>query len=143
MTKKLSPGMMQHLANAMKPEKYVQGQYIITYGTIGTHYYILSKGRVQVVLYQPNTDAKDPDLASKITIRKELPTGAGFGELALIYNDKRSASIVALEDCEVYTLDGMIFKKLIIESNVAKRGIHASFLNSIRLTDPTVRTSVN
>ena len=47
--------------------------------------------------------------------------GAGFGELALLYNDKRSASIEAQENCEVYTLDGTIFKTIIIKSSIQKR----------------------
>jgi len=28
-----------------------------------------------------------------------LEKGVGFGELALLYNDKRSATIEAIEDC--------------------------------------------
>ena len=59
----------------------------------------------------------------------------GFGELALIYNDKRSASIVAEGDCECYTLDGSIFKSIVISSNMNKRTQQAGFLNSIKLFD--------
>lgn len=47
--------------------------------------------------------------------------GAGFGELALLYNDKRSASIEATENCECYTLDGSIFKLIIVSSSIQKR----------------------
>ena len=57
----------------------------------------------------------------------------GFGELALIYNDKRSATILAIGDCQVYSLDGLLFKKIIIEKNMQKRSSHAGFLNSIKL----------
>jgi len=117
----------------MKPEKFSAGQNLITYGDEGTHYYILAKGSVKVIVYEPGTDAKDPELASKVKFTKEMPEGAGFGELALIYNDKRSATIEALEDCEAYTLDGLLFKKIIIESSMKKRTSHAGFLNSIKL----------
>lgn len=44
--------------------------------------------------------------------------GVGFGELALLYNDKRSATIEAAEDCECYTLDGQIFKAIIVSSSI-------------------------
>ena len=64
-----------------------------------------------------------------------MEQGAGFGELALIYNDKRSASIQALEDCETYTLDGVLFKSIIIKSSMQKRSEIAGFLNSIKLFD--------
>jgi CRP-like cAMP-binding protein len=39
-----------------------------------------------------------------------MEEGCGFGELALINNDKRSASIVAITACEVYKLPAMAFK---------------------------------
>jgi len=47
--------------------------------------------------------------------------GAGFGELALLYNDKRSATIQAVENCETYTLDGSVFKTMIIKSSIQRR----------------------
>jgi CRP-like cAMP-binding protein len=50
-----------------------------------------------------------------------LGPGSGFGELALLYNDKRSATIEAINDCEVYALDGSIFKMIIIKSSMEKR----------------------
>ena len=37
--------------------------------------------------------ADDPDLDKKKTLTKYLGAGSGFGELALLYNDKRSATI--------------------------------------------------
>lgn len=42
----------------------------------------------------------------KIKLTKTMEQGAGFGELALLYNDKRSATIQASEVCETYALDG-------------------------------------
>jgi len=38
-------------------------------------------------------------LDQKVLIKKILGAGEGFGELALLYNDKRSANIIANEDC--------------------------------------------
>ena len=53
-----------------------------------------------------------------------MEKGAGFGELALIYNSKRTATIRA-EDQKVntYVLDGTIFKTIIIKSSIDKRSI--------------------
>jgi CRP-like cAMP-binding protein len=52
-----------------------------------------------------------------------MEQGCGFGELALLYNDKRSASIEAVEVCETYTLDGTIFKTITIKSSIQKRSL--------------------
>jgi CRP-like cAMP-binding protein len=61
--------------------------------------------------------------------------GSGFGELALLYNDKRSATIEAVDDCETYSLDGSIFKTIIIKSSIEKRSLQAGFLDKIKLFD--------
>jgi CRP-like cAMP-binding protein len=73
--------------------EYQTGSNIITYGDDGKEYFILSSGSVKVIVYKPKTDVNDPDLASKVLFTKEMPQGCGFGELALIYNDKRSATV--------------------------------------------------
>ena len=50
----------------MQHEKYNDGDVIIRYGDEGTHYFILSKGTVQAIIYKPGTDAKDPQLEDHI-----------------------------------------------------------------------------
>jgi CRP-like cAMP-binding protein len=65
-------------------------------------------------VYKPKTAKNDPELNNKILFTKEMSMGAGFGELALIYNDKRSATIIASEECETFVLDGVLFKQMII-----------------------------
>jgi CRP-like cAMP-binding protein len=88
----------------MMPQKFAPGEKIIKYGDEGSTYYILSKGTVKVILYQEDAKATDPDLDDKVKLTKTMQKGAGFGELALLYNDKRSATIEAVSDCETYTL---------------------------------------
>jgi hypothetical protein len=53
----------------------------------------------------------------------------------LLYNDKRSATIEAVDNCETYTLDGYIFKTIIIKSSIQKRSMKADFLEKIKLFD--------
>ena len=37
---------------------------------------------------------------------KEIQAGEGFGEIALLYNEKRSATVRALSETKVWALDG-------------------------------------
>ena len=63
-----------------------------------------------------------------------LPSGAGFGELALLYNDKRTASIRTVnEGCEVWVLDGTIFKNIVIKRTLKRRNIELQFINKVNL----------
>ena len=88
---------------------------------------------MKVIVYQKGTDPNSPDLEKKKVFTKYMGQGSGFGELALLYNDKRSATIEAVDVCETYTLDGTIFKTIIIKSSIQKRSLQAGFLNDIKL----------
>jgi CRP-like cAMP-binding protein len=79
--------------------KYKKGDLIIKYGDLGKEYYVLLEGKVNVIVYEKGVDPSIPNLKDKIVFSKILEKGVGFGELALLYNDKRSATIEAAEDC--------------------------------------------
>ena len=133
LTQNLSEHEISKLAGAMRPQNFKQGDLIIKYGDIGQTYYVLATGQVKVLVYQDGTPPNDPEIESKIKFTKIMERGAGFGELALLYNDKRSASIQATCDCETYVLEGTIFKTMIIKSSIQKRAQKAGFLDSIKL----------
>mmetsp|Transcript_6207 Transcript_6207/g.10080 ORF Transcript_6207/g.10080 Transcript_6207/m.10080 type:complete len:121 (-) Transcript_6207:594-956(-) len=120
----------------MQPRNFKKGQDIITYGDVGSEYFILARGNVRVFVYQNGVDPKDPELENKIMFQKIMEQGAGFGELALMYNSKRTATIRAeADEVNTYVLDGTIFKTIIIKSSIDKRSIQSSFLDKISLFD--------
>lgn len=133
LTKNLNDEEITRLAQAMTKIVFKEGELIIKYGDIGCSYFVLAKGNVKVTVYNKGTDVKDVDKDSSILIVKYLGSGVGFGELALLYNDKRSASIQALETCETYALDGNLFKGMIVKSSIQKRTTKASSLNQVKL----------
>jgi len=135
LTKNLGQSEMKNLAEAMKPEKFQKDDVIIKYGDQGQTYYILANGNVKVIVYSKGTDPKDPNLDSNICFTKLMDPGCGFGELALLYNDKRSATIQATEECDCYSLDGTLFKQIVIKASMEKRDTRQRFLNSIKLFD--------
>ena len=51
--------------------------------------------------------------------RKNINPGEGFGELALLYNTPRSATIKALEKCQLWGIDRVTFRNA-VEEIVAK-----------------------
>jgi cAMP-dependent protein kinase regulator len=56
-----------------------------------------------------------------------------FGELALLYNCPRAASIVAKEDSIVYSLDRECFNSIVKDSTVKKRQLYDEFLSKVEL----------
>ena len=108
----------------MQPRDFTKDKDIITYGSSGMEYFVLAKGNVRAIIYEDGADPKDPDLEKKIKFQKVMEAGSGFGELALLYNSKRTATIRADDDeVKTYVLDGMIFKAIIIKSSIDKRSV--------------------
>lgn len=93
LTKNLNDEEIKCLAMAMTKQTFKEGELIIKYGDIGYQYFVLSKGNVKVTVYKKGTDANDPELDQNVLVVKYMGSGVGFGELALLYGDKRSASI--------------------------------------------------
>jgi len=119
----------------MQYHTYSKNDYIIQYGQKDCrNYYVLAKGSVKVTVYKQGSDPFDDKLESSRTMIKYMCEGQGFGELGILNNVPRSASVVAVDtNCEVYSLDAKIFKKIINGTNYEKKIKLANLLNQIPL----------
>jgi cAMP-dependent protein kinase regulator len=59
--------------------------------------------------------------------------GEVFGELALMYNAPRAASISSLTSGELFTLDRETFNRIVKQATVKKREIYEKFLDKIEI----------
>ena len=76
-------------------------EILFSEGDPGSEVYLILKGSVRVV--------GNVDLDGKRTVHpgfSELETGQVFGELSLFDGEPRSATVVALTDCELAVLEG-------------------------------------
>ena len=72
---------------------------IITYNNLNKDYLLSEKGKLQVLVNNQ--------------LKREIKIGEGFGELALLYNSPRSASIKALENSFLWGIDRNIFRAVV------------------------------
>lgn len=87
---------------------------------------------VEILVYKDGTDPKDPELGKKVAFSKFINTGIGFGEIALLYDSKRTATVRAADPCQCWVLEGKIFKNIIIKQNLQrKKNISPTFLDNI------------
>lgn len=136
LTKHLTDNDRQTLANAMKQQHFEHDELIIKYGAIGDKYFVLSEGTVKVKVYEPGSLPSDPNLESLIKIEKQLsanPNMIGFGEIALLMNDKRTASVIAQGSCSCWVLSADVFKNIIAQNTLRKRSINLNYLNQVNL----------
>ena len=125
LTKKLSDDAINTLIAAFQKKIFKQEEVIIKYGDDGKEYFVLESGVLQCQVFDEET--------KEITFTKTITEGNAFGELALLYQTPRSATITALTDCATWILDQMTFKTVIMSSAVKERNIRLNFLDNIKV----------
>ncbi len=63
-----------------------------------------------------------------------ITAGGSFGELALMYNAPRAATVISAEpNCTLWALDRLTFRRILMESTFARRRMYESFLEEVPL----------
>ncbi|CCH60976.1 hypothetical protein TBLA_0D04800 [Henningerozyma blattae CBS 6284] len=103
--------------NSLKEEKVNAGTEIIKQGDEGDYFYIVENGTVDFYVNGTKVNSSGP--------------GSSFGELALMYNSPRAATVVATTPCILWALDRMTFRKILLGSSFKKRVMYDEFLKSV------------
>ena len=90
-----------------------EGTLIIKEGEDGNCAYLLQSGSVEV--YTKNEDKK--------VVLAKLDIGQIFGEMALIFDEKRTASVKALEDCNLAVITRQAFKQKLDKTDPTMKAI--------------------
>ena len=97
--------------DAMEECKVPANDKIIQEGDTGDELYVVESG--QLDCYK-KIDGQDKMI-------KTYEPGEAFGELALLYNAPRAASIVSKTECLLWILDRQTFKHIVQDSAAKKR----------------------
>jgi MFS family permease len=77
----------ERIARSLEPRSVIAGDVVFSQGDAGDHYWIIQSGRVEVQI-----DGER---------RRELGPGEGFGEIALLRDVPRTATVTAIEPLEL------------------------------------------
>ena len=99
--------VLNDLAGRVELHSYPAGQSVVRQGDRATAFYVVRRGRVRVVERNEETGAER-------TLRV-LGPGESFGELALIQGAKRSATVRAIEETEVFEVGKGTFDRLLAD----------------------------
>jgi len=97
--------------------KVEQGKYVFKQDDEASCFFIVDQGKLQV-----NINEQDKSI---------LGPGKPFGELALLYNAPRSASILALEDSFLWGIDGYTFRQMVQEMIIKDISQNKMFIEKV------------
>lgn len=112
------------VVNAMSEKRVAAGQTIIEQGGVGDYFYVVESGTFDCYI------SKGGEPPNKVT---SYEAGGSFGELALMYNAPRAATIVATSDAVLWALDRVTFRTILMENTSRKRRMYESFLEEVPL----------
>lgn len=107
--------------DAMDEKKVANQEFIIKEGDAGSVLYIVEAG--QLACYK-KINGEEKHL-------KDYTPGEVFGELALLYNAPRAASIQAHSDSHLWVLDRNTFNGIVKEASQKKRERYEDFLSTV------------
>jgi cAMP-dependent protein kinase regulator len=109
--------------NAMEETSFKSGEIVIKEGYDGDVLYLVQHGELDCTKNIQGVD----------TFIKTYIQGEAFGELALLYNAPRAATIKANTDCILWALDRETFNHIVKNSAIKRREMHYNFLKSVEI----------
>lgn len=114
----LNEAELENIVKKMFYCEVPQNSHIFSQGDNATSFFILERGAMEV---QVNEKTK-----------RELKAGDGFGELALLYNAPRSATVKALEPCHLWGIDRNTFRRAVEEMITKEYEENRKFMEVVR-----------
>jgi CRP-like cAMP-binding protein len=120
----VDPEDLERLVDRMNPFAVSAGQNIINQGDEGDLFYCLDTGTATA------------NVAGVGEVMKYDKAGSCFGELALIYNCPRAATVTAVTDCTMWTLDLKTFRQVLATSSSNSMVKRCEFLKKCKFLEP-------
>lgn len=122
---RLDEDQLTNVLDAMEERQVTSGEVVIQQGDDGDNFYVIDSGNFDIYI----DSEKGPQMVGSYD-------GSGFfGELALMYNMPRAATIKARSDGILWSLDRKTFRQIIIKANANKRKQFEEFLKSLSVLE--------
>ncbi|TVY32497.1 cAMP-dependent protein kinase regulatory subunit [Lachnellula occidentalis] len=109
-----------------------KGIKVITQGDEGDFFYVVEKGSFEV--YVNPSGSLQPGLEGLGTKVATIEEGGSFGELALMYNAPRAATVMSAEaGSTLWALDRITFRRILMDSTFQRRRLYESFLEEVKI----------
>lgn len=120
--KSLDPEQMTNVIDAMFERKVVPNEDVIIQGDDGDNFYVIESG-----LYDVFVKSGEGDMKKVFTFENQ----GSFGELALMYNMPRSATVKASTPGTLWAMDRKSFRRIVLKSAFKKRKMYEQLLENV------------
>ncbi|XP_055295808.1 cGMP-dependent protein kinase, isozyme 2 forms cD4/T1/T3A/T3B isoform X3 [Sitodiplosis mosellana] len=115
--KNLDMNQIREIVDCMYPVQYAAKSLIIKEGDVGSIVYVMEEGRVEV--------SREGKYLSTLSGAKVL------GELAILYNCQRTATITANTDCKLWAIERQCFQTIMMRTGLIRQAEYTEFLRSV------------
>lgn len=119
----LEPEQIQEVLDAMFEKQVLPGETVIQQGDDGDNFYVIDSGTYDVLVNVKGDEKKVYQFDNK----------GSFGELALMYNMPRSATVRAVTRGTLWAMDRNSFRKIVLKSAFKKRKKYEALLESVNI----------
>uniref|UniRef100_A0AAR2JNV1 cAMP-dependent protein kinase type II regulatory subunit n=1 Tax=Pygocentrus nattereri TaxID=42514 RepID=A0AAR2JNV1_PYGNA len=123
--KNLDAEQMSQVLDAMFERRVEVGELIIEQDDDGDNFYVIERGTFSIYMKVDGLER----LVGTYNNR------GSFGELALMYNTQRAATIITTSAGALWCLDRMTFRRIIVRNNAKKRKLYEAFVESVPLLE--------
>ncbi|XP_029818457.1 cGMP-dependent protein kinase 1 [Manacus vitellinus] len=115
--KNLELSQIQEIVDCMYPVEYGKDSCIIKEGDVGSLVYVMEDGKVEVTKEGVKLCTMGP--------------GKVFGELAILYNCTRTATVKTLVNVKLWAIDRQCFQTIMMRTGLIKHTEYMEFLKSV------------
>lgn len=125
----LDEASLSGLEALFKEKSFEKDALVVGQEDPGDSLYVLTEGRVKVVLYGPS---------GREVILSTFKPGDFFGEMSLLDNQPRSANVIAIEDSRMLVLDRQSFAKHLSQNPKTALNVLSEMSKRLRRADAII-----
>jgi len=115
--KNFDSSQVDEIVDLMHPMECLEGEEIIKEGGLGNLVYVIESGQLEVTREGRHLS--------------EMYSGRMFGELAILYNCERTATVKTKTTCKLWAVEGYVFHDVMTRKAQNKHNEYITFLQSV------------
>lgn len=119
----LDGDQMQEVIDAMFERKVTKGEFVIKQGEDGDNFYVIASGKYKVFV--------KIDGESQARAVGGYDGAGSFGELALMYNMPRAASVQSEAEGSLWAMDRQTFRRIVLKNAFKKRQMYETLIDTV------------